>query len=67
MKSEIESKSENKQDKDKKPQPLYKQIKLLGQGSYGKAYLVENTKLKVRIFIIKDTCSYQNYVIRKYV
>ena len=28
---------------NKKPQPYYKQIKLLGQGSFGKAFLVENT------------------------
>lgn len=27
----------------KKVQPFYKQVKLLGQGSFGKAYLVENT------------------------
>lgn len=26
-----------------KQQPFYKQRKLLGQGSFGKAYLVENT------------------------
>jgi len=30
------------------PQPMYKQIKLLGQGSFGKAYLVENTIDKVK-------------------
>lgn len=33
--------------KQKKVQPLYKQLKLLGQGSFGKAFLVENTNNKV--------------------
>ena len=45
--NKVDIKSDNKIEKEKKPQPLYKQIKLLGQGSYGKAYLVENTKLNV--------------------
>lgn len=31
----------------KKQKASYKQIKLLGQGSFGKAYLVENTLDKV--------------------
>ena len=33
-------------------QPFYKQIKLLGQGSFGKAYLVENTTEK-KLYVIK--------------
>jgi len=34
---------ELKETKEKKQTPLYKQIKILGQGSFGKAYLVKNT------------------------
>ena len=41
------SKTEQKENKPKKSQPQYKQIKLLGQGSFGKAFLVENTTDKV--------------------
>lgn len=33
---------------DIKPQPFYKQLKLLGEGSFGKAFLVENTVEKVK-------------------
>lgn len=40
-----------KDDKPKKVQPQYKQIKLLGQGSFGKAFLVENTTDHVSIII----------------
>ncbi len=39
-------------NKSKKTSPLYKQLKLLGQGSFGKAFLVENTTDKVSSFII---------------
>lgn len=41
--------SENsKASSNKSKGPVYKQIKLLGQGSFGKAFLVENTTDKVR-------------------
>ena len=36
-------------NKTKKTSPLYKQLKLLGQGSFGKAFLVENTTDKVSL------------------
>lgn len=41
------------ESKEKKPTPLYKQIKLLGQGSFGKAYLVKNT-LNNKNYVIKS-------------
>lgn len=40
-------------NKIKKTSPLYKQLKLLGQGSFGKAFLVENTSDKVSFFLLK--------------
>lgn len=43
-------------NKTKKSSPLYKQLKLLGQGSFGKAFLVENTTDKV---------SFKKYIITK--
>lgn len=46
------SKTDGKESKPKKAQPQYKQIKLLGQGSFGKAFLVENTSDKVNYFYL---------------
>ena len=41
-KSVTTNNTNNTANSKKKSQPLYKQIKLLGQGSFGKAFLVEN-------------------------
>jgi len=44
-------KNSNSQNLVKKPPPMYKQIKLIGQGSFGKAYLAENTTDKTWVVI----------------